>query len=324
MDPKRLLVFREVAHAGSMSAAARSLGWTQPAVAQHIRRLERDTGVALLVRSGRGMSPTEAGRSLLAHADAVSAQLTTADRDLAAFADLRAGTVRLAAFPSATATLVPRALALLRDRHPGVDVRLIEAEPPEARALLDVGEADLAVGFRHSSRAPEPGSHRLAGRTGPVDPAVDLLDDALMLIVPPASPFLAGRPALARLAGEPWIAGCERCRSHLVAVCAAAGFTPEIRHGTDDYVVTQRLVAAGLGVAMLPGLALTAARVPGVAVVEAADAGIRHVHLIVGPADRPAPAVRALASALRAAAGQHRAARSGTAGPTAARSADRT
>ncbi|MGF7234411.1 MAG: LysR family transcriptional regulator, partial [Frankia sp.] len=156
MDPRRLLVFREVAHAGSMSAAARSLGWTQPAVAQHIRRLERDTGVALLVRSGRGMAPTEAGRSLLAHADAVSARLSTADRDLAAFAHLRAGTVRLAAFPSASATLVPRALALLRERHPGVDVRLVEAEPPEARALLDDGEVDLAVGFRHSSRAAEP------------------------------------------------------------------------------------------------------------------------------------------------------------------------
>jgi DNA-binding transcriptional LysR family regulator len=300
VDAKRLLIFREVGHAGSLSAAARSLGWTQPAVAQHVRRLERDTGVALLVRAGRGMAPTEAGRALLAHADAVAGRLAEADRDLAALADLRAGTVRLAAFPSASATLVPRALAWVRERHPGVDVRLVEAEPPEARRLLADGDVDLAVGFRHSSRPPAAADQDAASAT------FALLDDGLLVVVPPHSPFLAGRPALARLAAEPWIAGCERCRLHLVAVCAAAGFAPEIRHDTDDYVVTQRLVAAGLGVALLPGLAVAAAGVPGVALVEVPGAGVRHVHVVTGPAARASPAVEAMIAGLRTAAENQR------------------
>ena len=118
MDPRRVLVFRAVARAGSLSAAARDLGWTQPAVSQHLQRLEREVGLPLLVRSTRGVTLTEAGQVLLGRADAVAGQLHMASEEMASLAQLRGGRVRLVAFPSAAATLVPAALKLLAARPP--------------------------------------------------------------------------------------------------------------------------------------------------------------------------------------------------------------
>src|SRR3954464_1719463 len=144
MDPRRLLIFRTVARAGSISAAARELGWTQPAVSQHLRALERAAGCALLLRGAGGVELTEPGRVLLARADALAVQLHMAEEELAELTALRRGRVRLAAYPSAAATLVPRAVAGLRARHPDIDVELTEAEPPGApgrRGRADRGRA---------------------------------------------------------------------------------------------------------------------------------------------------------------------------------------
>src|SRR5262245_9625840 len=149
MDPKRLLIFRDVARAGSISAAARSLGWTQPAVSQHLRALERSVGCALMVRGAGGVELTEPGRVLLARADAVAGQLHMAAEELADLTALRRGRVRLAAYPSAAATLVPRAVAGLRTRAPDVDVELTEAEPPEALGLIAGGDVDVALVFSY-------------------------------------------------------------------------------------------------------------------------------------------------------------------------------
>src|SRR4051794_9445839 len=157
MDPRRLLIFRAVARAGSISAAARELGWTQPAVSQHLRALERSAGCALLLRGAGGVELTEPGRVLLARADALAGELHMAEEELAELTALRRGRVRLAAYPSAAATLVPRSVAGLRSRHPDIDVELTEAEPPEATALVTTGEADLALVFSYDGSGPTPG-----------------------------------------------------------------------------------------------------------------------------------------------------------------------
>ena len=256
MDIRRLLIFREVARLGSLSKAAEALGWTQPAVGQHMQRLEREVGIPLLLRSVRGITLTEAGTALLVHADAMAARLSAAESELQALATLQQGTLSLVAFPSAAAVLVPPALAELAARAPDLDVRLTQAEPPEARAEVLAGNADLAVVFDHLDQ-PEHGDLLTE----------KLFEDPLRAVLP-AGHRLArrGKPvALADLAGERWIAGCPRCEAHLMSATAEAGFVPDVRHRTDDYVVVQRLVAEGLAVTLLPQLALTAA--PGRAVV---------------------------------------------------------
>ncbi len=256
MDVRRLLVFREVARAGSISAAARVIGWTQPAVSQHLRALEREVGSGLLLRGAGGVELTEPGRVLLARADAVAGQLHMAGEELAAMTELRRGTVRLAAYPSAAATLVPRVVAEMLSRHPDIDVTLTEAEPPEAVRLVQAADVDVAVVFGYDG--PPVAGAGLHWRR--------LADEPVHLVLPPRH-RLAERSLIAAgdLAGEGWLMGCVRCREHAVAVCTAAGFQPRVRHSSDDTVVVQNLVAVGLGVALLPHSALEAYRHPDVA-----------------------------------------------------------
>ena len=292
LDPRRMLVFAEVARSGSLAGAALALGWTQQAVAQHVKRLERDAGCALVIRNSRGVSLTEAGRSLAGHAEALIARLRAARAELSALNDLRAGRVRLAAFPSACATFVPAAIALLHRRAPGLDLRLTEAEPEEALGLLADADVDLAVTFDYDNVPVLSDGPLVPDRTA-------LFDDALVLVVP-ATHALAGRTGteLADAAGERWIAGCPRCRTHLLTAAAGQGFLPDIRHSTDDYVVTQTLVAAGLGVALLPALALEAAHAPGVVALGLSRHPPRRISLS-RRADIPAgPAVSAALAAL--------------------------
>ncbi len=289
LDPRRLLIFREVARAGSISAAARALGWTQPAVSQHLTRLERDVGGPLLLRGPSGATATEAGIALLRRADTVAAELDAAAEELAALMQLRAGRVRLAAFPSAAATLVPDAIRALADDHPEVEVGLREAEPPEAMAALVSGDADLALVFGYDG--PPEGIEALVWQP--------LLDEPVHLVVPPGMRG-PGRTGLAALADAAWIGGCVRCRSHLVACCEAAGFSPTLRHTTDDYVVVQNLVARGLGVTVLPASAIAAYRHPSVRVVELAALGRRHIGLAHRRGAESVPATAALIARIRA------------------------
>lgn len=289
LDPRRLLIFREVARLGSLSAAAATLGWTQPAVGQHMQRLERDVGIPLMLRSVRGITLTEAGTALLAHADALASRLTAAETELRAFASMELGSLSLAAFPSAAAVLVPPALADLESRVPALEVRLTEAEPPEARALVTAGDADLAIVFEHEA-VPE----------GDLV-WVPLLDDPLRAVVP-VGHRLAGRTrpiALGDLAGERWVAGCPRCEENLLVTTRAAGFVPDVRHRTDDYVVAQRLVAEGLAVTLLPGLALRAAPGTGVAVLPVRSSPERQVGVLVRAELMQSAAVVAAIEALR-------------------------
>ena len=285
MDPRRVLLFRAVARAGSLSGAARDLGWTQPAVSQQLQRLEREVGSPLLVRSTRGVTLTEAGRLLLQRADTVAGALHMATEELASLADLRGGRVRLVAFPSAAATLAPAALKALAHDHPAVEVALVEAEPPEAWAAVRAGEADLALVFGYDGPPADDGDLTW----------LPLVVEPVDLVLPPEHPAGTRRAVrLGELARDTWIGGCSRCRQHLVDRCRAAGFEPRLSHETDDYVAVQALVAAGLGVTLLPRSALRAFRHPEVVVRESRALGDRHVGLVYRPGGEQVPATRAL------------------------------
>jgi len=288
VDPRRLLIFREIADSGSIAASARRLGWTQPAVSQHLRALEREARCALVLRTTRGVLLTEAGQVLRAHADGVAAQLRSAQDEITALVDLGAGTVRLAAFPSAAATIVPDALGALHRAHPGLQVRLEVAEPPEALELVRKGDVDLALVFDYDDAQP-------AVPAGIVTTA--LSTDQVVLILP--AHRADGAPStLAALRDEPWVAGCPRRREHLHRVGLAAGFDPDIRHSTDDYVVAQSLVAECDVVALLPRLALRGHRHAGVGIVELPGLGHRALAALHHKEAHRVPAVRAVLNAL--------------------------
>jgi DNA-binding transcriptional LysR family regulator len=315
LDVTRLRVLVAVERYGSVTAAARALNYAQPSVSHHLARLEAETGIKLIQRAGRGIRLTDAGRLLAERAAEVIGRLDAAENELAAYTSQRAGRLRLAAFPSALGTIVPAAAAKLRGHQSGVDLRLAEAEPPEALRMLRAGHVDLAVIFRYFPDGPSPAvpGQFTADLPDPLaddgDDGIDvteglrerlLLDEPVHLVVsahaaePPA-------PDLSRYARHRWIAGCDRCRGPLLRHCAAAGFVPKIAFTTDDYVAAQALVAADLGVSILPALCLRAARHPGVTTVPLAGAR-RHV-LAVRYGDPPdPPAVAALIDVLRAAA----------------------
>ncbi|MET9695720.1 LysR family transcriptional regulator [Streptomyces sp. NPDC006529] len=273
IEARHLRVLRAVAGTGSFSAAARELGCTQPAVSQQMKALEQSAGTPLLVRTGREMRLTQAGEALVRHAAGILAGLTAAEEEVAAIAGLRAGRVRLVSFPSGSSTLVPTALAAMRAAHPGTRISLVEAEPPRSVEMLREGDCDVALAFRYAGTAPD----------GPVAEWDDLvvrplLTDRLVGLVPEGHRLAgAGRVGIAELAEEPWIAGCPRCRRHLVEVCEAAGFTPRIDFATDDYPAVVGLVGAGLGVAVLPELAVESVRAKGVAALAVEPAVEREV-----------------------------------------------
>jgi DNA-binding transcriptional LysR family regulator len=303
LDVTRLRVLVAVARHGSVTAAAHALNYAQPSVSHHLARLEAETGTKLVQRAGRGIRLTDAGRLLAERGAEVIGRLDAAENELAVYSGMRAGRLRLAAFPSALGTVVPAAAAMLRERHPSVDLRLTEAEPPEAVRMLRAGYVDVALVFRHEPEGDavdEGDAEPLAAETGDMREQV-LLSEAVHLIMPSApkgEPLLAPAvteiwPAdLARLSGQRWIAGCDRCREHLLRQCAVAGFTPKVAFTTDDFVAVQALVMAGLGVATLPAMALQAARNPGVRTVRLR--GSRRCVVAVRYGEPPDPPATAL------------------------------
>lgn len=286
IEARHLRVLRAVATSGSFSAAARLLGCTQPAVSQQMKALEGSVGTPLLVRTGREMRLTQAGDALVRHAGGILAGLTAAEEEIAAIAGLRAGRVRLVSFPSGSSTLVPAALAALRAAHPGTRVSLEEAEPPRSVELLRAGDCDLALAFRYEGAADAEEWADLVVRP--------LLTDRLVALVPERHRLAgAGSVAIAELAGEPWIAGCPRCRGQLVQVCTSAGFTPRIDFATDDYPAVVGLVGAGLGVAVLPQLAIESVRPRGARTVALEPAVRRQIVALTLPDLAQVPAVAA-------------------------------
>nr|WP_246221443.1 LysR family transcriptional regulator [Phytoactinopolyspora mesophila] len=285
----RLRVLVAVAREGSVTAAAESLHYAQPSVSHHLARLETEIGTPLVQRAGRGIRLTDAGRLLASRAEEILGRVDAAQTELAAHAGLQTGRVRLAAFPSALATLVPPAAARFAADHPQLELGLTECEPPEALSALRNGDVDVALTFEHDT----PPAH-LAHVT-----ATALLDEPLYMVTPRAREWSGARSALATYAGEQWIAGCERCRAHLLFVCENAGFVPTIEFETDDYVAAQALVAAGIGVTTLPGLALVANRHPGVR-IDCIPGDHRRVLAVTYGKPPPPRPVQALLDALEA------------------------
>ncbi|MEV0573788.1 MULTISPECIES: LysR family transcriptional regulator [unclassified Streptomyces] len=284
IEARHLRVLRAVAGTGSFSAAARELGCTQPAVSQQMKALESSAGTTLLIRTGREMRLTQAGEALVRHASGILAGLTAAEEEVAAIAGLRAGRVRLVSFPSGSSTLVPGALAALRADHPGTRVSLVEAEPPRSVEMLRDGDCDIALAFRYGT----PGTEWDDLVVRP------LLTDRLIGLVPEGH-GLADRDevGIGELAAESWIAGCPRCRRQLVEVCEESGFTPRIDFATDDYPAVIGLVGAGLGVAVLPALAIESVRPRGARTVAVEPAIEREIVALTLPDLAQVPAVAA-------------------------------
>jgi len=257
LDLHTIRIVRAIAEHGSITAAAAALGYSQPALSQHVRRAEARLGAPLVLRVGRGVRLSEPGRMVARHAGPILAALAAAEDELTHLVDQAAGTVRVAAFPSASSTIVPTLIARLARSHPGLHLAYTEAEPPESLAMLAEGSIDLAITFSFPGDPADPHAD-LAGAT-----TVPLFDDPVAVVLP-SSHALAGNDAvgLADLAGATWIAGCPLCRGHLLAACAALGMSPRITHATDNSVAVLGLVAAGVGVALQPRLALEPLELP--------------------------------------------------------------
>jgi DNA-binding transcriptional LysR family regulator len=288
IDSHLLRVVRAVAEQGSITAAAEDLGFSQPAISQLLRRAESRLGMPMVERVGRSVRLTEAGNILARHAGSVLTSLDAAAGELAELQGLRSGTVRLVAFPSASATLVPELLASMAARHPGVSITYLEAEPPEAVAAVRDNLADLAITFSYPGDRVDPHRESAQGLS------VTLLRRDEMKVVLSSGHHLAGQPDvdLSDLADESWIGGCPRCRGHLLELCGREDFTPRISYETDNVAAVLGLVQAGIGVAMLPTLAIeSAGERPGVAFLPTVARDQRTLHAVTAAGAERIPAL---------------------------------
>ncbi|WP_166972547.1 LysR family transcriptional regulator [Brevibacterium atlanticum] len=297
-EPKRLLIFGAIAESGSIGAAARELGWSQPALSQHMNALEKDLGVTLFDRTPRGIRLTTAGQLARIRANEVAASVTGLRGDLAKAFGLGGHNVRLAGFPSFVIGPLAAALGRLEanadtgtetPQHHSYEVA--EAEPPEAINLLEGGDIDIAFLFHHEDETPP----ELPGHT-----TVDLGADHLDLLVPERWNRAGQIRHLTDVADLPWIMGCVRCRSTAERLCRNAGFEPRTRHITDNPGAIQSLVSNGLGVALLPRSARRYNRVAGIDPIAMDEAGARRVTAMIPDGLAAASEVGDLLDALRA------------------------
>ncbi len=280
----QLAVLDAVARHGSLTGAARELHYSQPSVSHHLARLEAATGAKLTQRVGRGVRLSPEGALLAQRAREIVGRVDAASVELATHLGLRAGRVRLAGFQTALSTIVPRAADILAGEHPAIELNLVDVHPGEALQLLRDGKVDVAVIFRGPDTPLEGEGFRL----------VHLLDDPVYLLTRvPDQQLDDHRDSL-------WIGGCERCRATLLNLCESHGFTPRIAFSSDDMVVVQALVAAGMGVGTLPGLALQSHRIEGIHVTRVADSTRSVFAVTYGDPPDP-PATAALMNALRGA-----------------------
>jgi DNA-binding transcriptional LysR family regulator len=268
-----LKVLDAVARHGSVTAAAKELHYSQPSVSHHLGRLEAATGAKLIQRVGRGIRLTPEGELLAQRAAEIVGRVDAASVELAAHLGLSAGRVRLAGFQTVLSTIVPKAAGELARSHPGIELNLVDVHPVEALEMLRSGHVDLALIFRHAATPVEEEGFRLTY----------LLEDPLYLVSQEPNQSLEDHRDSA------WVGGCERCRATLVSACRRAGFAPRIAYCSDDMVVMQSLVAAGMGVTTLPGLALQAHRIPGIHTTELAG-NARQIYAVTygDPPDPPA------------------------------------
>lgn len=301
-DVQSLRTVRAIADTGSITAAAASLGYSQPAISQHLRRLEARLGVAIVERVGRGVRLTEAGRVLARHAPAVTHAFDAVAEELAELRGLRTGVVRLVAFPSASPVLVPRLLASLAASHPGLTLTYVEAEPPEAVEAIREDRADIALTFSYPGDRDDPHGSSARGLT-----VRSAGRDDLLLVLPAGHAGdpgtrsgLAATSDVAALSGETWIGGCPRCRGHLLELCGRAGFEPRIGFETDNAVAVEGLVAQGIGVAALPRMAVESfPLLPGVVTAPLPVSEARGLHILTARDAARVPSVSAVQNVLQ-------------------------
>jgi DNA-binding transcriptional LysR family regulator len=292
LDVRRLRVLTEVARLGSFTAAAAALSYTPSAVSQQVAALEREAGTTLVERGARGVTLTEPGRVLAAEAEEILARLAAAELELQALAGLRAGLLRLGWFATAGATLMPRAIAAFQRRHPGVQLDLFEGDPDECVPRLRARELELALIYQFDLEPPVATDLE----------QTHLVDDPLYIGLP-TDHHLAGRRRvrLQDLAGERWIQGVRHGATVgvLPRACRLAGFEPSIAFRTDERSAVEGLVAAGVGVALVPQLTLPTVR-PDVTVRPLDAKGLRRSVRAALPAGtyRP-PAAEAMLEVLR-------------------------
>jgi DNA-binding transcriptional LysR family regulator len=297
LDPRRLQALHAVATTGSVREAAAQLGYSSSAVSQQVAALERETGAVLLEPAGRGVRPTPAGRLLAEHAERIFEQLAQAESELTALNAGELGRLRLASFASAGAELVPPALAQVRAQLPGLEVTLQSALPEDAFALVRRGLVDVAVVERHDSPSERDDGlvhHRL-------------LTDPWRLVLPRGHRLARRRTVdLADTRDETWVdllvhQGC--CRVEADAAFARAGFTPHRVAEAEDFWPAQGFVAAGLGLALIPSLALGVLRKDVVVrPLTRANQPSRDVYAVTRPSLSATAAVRAVLDALTASA----------------------
>ena len=300
LNVQRLRVLQEVLAQGSFSEAANALNYTQSAVSQAIATLETEAGVPLIERDRRGVRPTTAGERLAEHAGRILTQLDAAEAELGAIAGIAGGELRLASFPTAGATLMPLAIAAFRSAHPEVTLSLVEGEPEELIPRLRDGEFDLGLIFEFEG----------TGELGPGLRSAPLFEDPMKLALPKGHRLARKEEVtLADLSDDAWVQTSEAsaCARHVVRVCRAAGFEPRVSFESDDYLTVQGLVAAGVGVALIPQLALSQTVSYDIAVRELQpDGPVRHVVVATPGTGVSLPAAAAMLEILRDTARRYR------------------
>ncbi|MEU3601530.1 LysR family transcriptional regulator [Streptomyces sp. NPDC006798] len=260
IDPRRLRILRAVADHRTVTAAAAALYLTPSAVSQQLSALEQETGHTLLIRGGKGVRLTPAGEILLTHTHAMLARLERAESELAAYADGTTGAVTVAAFATGITELVAPALRALADGHPGIRIRVRDAEGDESLPLVLDGEADIAVAVEYR------------GAPGPDDPRlfrVPLHAEPFDAVLPAGHPLgELARIELAALADSDWIGPHpgNPCHDMVIGAGERAGFTPRLIHSSDDFHAHVALAAAGAGVALVPRSALRGTELRGAVV----------------------------------------------------------
>jgi DNA-binding transcriptional LysR family regulator len=253
LNPRRLRLIVELSSRGTIAAVADALQFTPSTVSEQLRVLEHEVGVPLLERGPRSVRLTPAAQALVRESEPILARLSAARAEARAVAGLDRGSISLAAFPSAGATFVSRALGHVRTGHPRLGLRVIDAEPAESLKLLAAGEVDAAVVYEYPYEQPERPDGVLHRH---------LLDDPILACVPPEHPSVRrGSVKLADLRSEPFVAGRSgsACFAFARAACAHHGFEPEVAFETDDIGFTCALVNAGLAVALMPELLVLSA-----------------------------------------------------------------
>ncbi|GAA0444457.1 LysR family transcriptional regulator [Actinoplanes capillaceus] len=249
IDTRRLQILTEVARHGSFNRAAAELRLTPSAVSQQIAALERTVGTPVVRRSTRGVELTEAGRVLTETAATIAAELLTAEREIERLTTTRPERLTVATFTSGGQRILPHALTRFTGDHPGVELTVIESEPEDSIPVVRAGAADLALVYHFDGQPPSPSGLDYE----------PLLDDPMWIVLPAGHRF-AGRTglAIAELAGERWVHGCLSVGEMLDHYAAMAGFEVLTACRGTDYQFAQSLVRAGVGIAMIPEVALTA------------------------------------------------------------------